>query len=196
MARLSRKESQEVTRDRLREAAAREFARRGVSAASIDTIAEAAGFSRGAFYSNYASKHDLLLELLEREQKREVLAWGDLIAHATTLDAALPALAERFDAFLSGHASMLAVELRLEAQRNPAFGEAYEASSAEVFAMSLDLCRTLVEKAGGAEAEVMPLACALRGMAIGLGLNAGPAPSGTPSGGATMALFLRRMLAR
>jgi AcrR family transcriptional regulator len=196
MTRLSRKESQEVTRDRLRDAAAREFARRGVSAASIDTIAESAGFSRGAFYSNYRSKHELLLELLEREQKREVLAWRELIAHAATLDAALPALAERFDAFLNGHASLLAVELRLEAQRNPEFGEAYAASSAEVFDMSAELGRMLVEKAGGGDAEVMPLIYALRGMAVGLGLNAGPAPAGAPSGGETMALFLKRMLAR
>ncbi len=196
MARLSRKESQEATRDRLRDAAAREFARRGVSAASIDTIAETAGFSRGAFYSNYSCKHDLLLELLEREQKRELVAWRELIEHAATLDAALPALAERFDAFLTaGQASLLAIELRLEALRNSDFGKAYAASSEEVFDMSVELVRVLVAKAGRTEAEVMPITLALRAIAAGLGLDSGPPPADVPSGGTIMALFLRRMLA-
>lgn len=195
MGRLSRKESQEATRDRLRDAAASEFARRGVSAASIDTIAETAGFSRGAFYSNYACKHDLLLELLEREQKRELLAWRDMIEHAVSLDAALPALADRFDAFLAaGQAGLLATELRMEARRNPAFGEHYAASSAQMFDMSVEMVRDLIAKAGGDEGEALPIAIALRAMAAGLGLDDRINPAGAPSGGAVMALFLKRML--
>ena len=195
MAKLSRKESQEATRDRLRDAAAREFARCGVSAASIDTIAETAGFSRGAFYSNYARKHDLLLELLEREQKRELIAWRELIEHASSLDAALPALAERFDAFLAaGQALLLATELRLEARRNPAFGGHYATSSAEMFAMSVEMVRIFIEKAGGDGSEALPIAIALRAMAAGLGLDDCANVPGAPSGGTIMALFLKRML--
>lgn len=196
MTRRSRRESQEHTRDRLRTAAAREFALRGVSAASIDTIAETAGFSRGAFYSNYNSKHDLLLELLQREQERELQAWRQMIEHATTLDAALPALAERFDAYLitAREQGLLATELRLEAERHAKFGEAYFASSNHIFALSLELVRVLVRKAGGDEAEVLPIALALHAVAFGLVLDWRLEPHGSQSGGAVMALFLRRML--
>ncbi|VWB91088.1 TetR family transcriptional regulator [Burkholderia lata] len=41
--------------------------KKGYVAASVEDIAAAAGFTRGAFYSNFSSKSDLLLELLERD---------------------------------------------------------------------------------------------------------------------------------
>ena len=66
MARMSRQESRDLTRLRLREAARAEFSRYGVAGASIDRITEEAGYSRGAFYSNYGSKLDLALELPNR----------------------------------------------------------------------------------------------------------------------------------
>ena len=77
--RTSRKQSQAQTRERLLRAARAEFARRGVAAASIDRISESAGFSRGAFYANYAGKLDLLLELLAQHQTREIEAWQALL---------------------------------------------------------------------------------------------------------------------
>jgi AcrR family transcriptional regulator len=60
--RLSRAE----TRRRILAAAARVFARRGLEAASLDEVAAVAGFSKGAVYSNFASKEDLVLELMEQ----------------------------------------------------------------------------------------------------------------------------------
>jgi len=38
-----------------------------LSAASVEDIAEAAGYTRGAFYSNFSSKGDLFIELLRRD---------------------------------------------------------------------------------------------------------------------------------
>jgi AcrR family transcriptional regulator len=64
--RLSRKESQQQTRARLLQAAAQVFSRRGFYAASIDDVAAEAGFSKGAVYSNFASKEDLFLALVEQ----------------------------------------------------------------------------------------------------------------------------------
>lgn len=46
------------------DAAAYFFARKGFAGASVDDIAEGAGFSSGAVYSNFASKEELFLELL------------------------------------------------------------------------------------------------------------------------------------
>ncbi|WP_431220881.1 TetR/AcrR family transcriptional regulator [Leifsonia xyli] len=56
------------TRARLLDAAFDVFAEHGVRAASVEMIAEAAGFTRGAFYSNFSSKEELFFALMEREK--------------------------------------------------------------------------------------------------------------------------------
>ncbi len=66
--RLTRRESQQLTRARLIESAERVFVRAGFDAASVERIAEEAGFSRGAFYSNFESKDELFLALLEKKR--------------------------------------------------------------------------------------------------------------------------------
>lgn len=65
--RLTREETREQTTQRLLEAAAKVIARKGLDACSVEDIAEAAGYSRGAFYSNFSSKEDLFIELLRRD---------------------------------------------------------------------------------------------------------------------------------
>ena len=64
--RLSRKESQVQTRERLLEAGLQVFSRSGYYAASVDEIAAEAGFSKGAVYSNFESKEDLFLALIDQ----------------------------------------------------------------------------------------------------------------------------------
>lgn len=60
----------QATRVRLLEAAAEVFAREGLQGASVEAVCTQAGFTRGAFYSNFASKEELFLALLEREFER------------------------------------------------------------------------------------------------------------------------------
>ncbi|MCA0253025.1 MAG: TetR/AcrR family transcriptional regulator [Actinobacteria bacterium] len=55
------------TRDRLLDAAVALFAEKGVLGASVEEICERAGFTRGAFYSNFASKDELVLAAVERK---------------------------------------------------------------------------------------------------------------------------------
>jgi AcrR family transcriptional regulator len=64
--RLTRQERKAQTRARLLDAASKVFAERGLEAASIDEVAAAAGYTKGAVYSNFASKTDLVIALLER----------------------------------------------------------------------------------------------------------------------------------
>jgi AcrR family transcriptional regulator len=64
--RKTQAERREETRELVLAAAARVFARRGFHAASLDAVAEEAGFSRGAVYYNFADKEELFLELLDR----------------------------------------------------------------------------------------------------------------------------------
>jgi AcrR family transcriptional regulator len=76
---LTRVESREQTRRRLLTAAARLFAQRGYQATSVDDIAEAAGFSKGAVYYNFDSKDELFEALV-----------GEMIDELTTsLESAL-----------------------------------------------------------------------------------------------------------
>ncbi len=65
MPRLTRKQKQEQTRSCLMKSAARVFARRGMSGASIDEVAEDAGYTKGAFYANFKSKEELFLAMLD-----------------------------------------------------------------------------------------------------------------------------------
>jgi AcrR family transcriptional regulator len=91
--RLTRKEKQAETRAGLLDAAERVFLRRGLQGSSVEEIAAEAGFTRGAFYSNFESKDELFVELLharvydryarlaEQSQEqpgspREQLRWG------------------------------------------------------------------------------------------------------------------------
>ena len=63
--RLTRKEKQADTRCRLIQAAGKVFAQRGLHHASIDEVAEQAGFTKGAFYANFSSKEELFLAMLD-----------------------------------------------------------------------------------------------------------------------------------
>ena len=65
MPRLTRKEKQAHTRRCLMQAAAKVFSRRGLQQASIDEVAEDAGFTKGAFYANFKSKEELFLAMLD-----------------------------------------------------------------------------------------------------------------------------------
>jgi AcrR family transcriptional regulator len=68
--RLSREESREQTQQRLLAAAQSVIARKGLAATSVEDIAAAAGYTRGAFYSNFRSKGDLFIELLRRDHRQ------------------------------------------------------------------------------------------------------------------------------
>jgi len=57
------------TREKLLQAAFDVFAETGVHAASVEMITERAGFTRGAFYSNFDSKEELFFALAEREMQ-------------------------------------------------------------------------------------------------------------------------------
>lgn len=71
MPRLTRAQSRAQTKERVLTAAAELFVERGVNGASLEQIAERAGYSRGAVYGNFADKHELVRALLEQRTERE-----------------------------------------------------------------------------------------------------------------------------
>jgi AcrR family transcriptional regulator len=76
--RLTRDDSREQTKQRLLHAARHLIARKGLSAASVEDMVAAAGYTRGAFYSNFQSKEDLFLELLRRDHAATHAEFGAL----------------------------------------------------------------------------------------------------------------------
>lgn len=74
--RLTRQERKEVTRVRLIEAAEAVFIRKGFDDASVEEISEAAGYSRGAFYSNFEDKEQVFLAVID---KRRPKALNDIL---------------------------------------------------------------------------------------------------------------------
>ena len=163
--RTSRKQSQAQTRERLLRAARAEFARRGVAAASIDRISESAGFSRGAFYANYAGKHDVLLELLAQHQRDEIAAWQDLLDAEGTLDQVLPVLRERFDLFAGRTDDVLfSTELQIEALRNPDFADRYRLFAREIAERTQALAAAFIARAGYSQVSAEVLGKALQSL--------------------------------
>jgi AcrR family transcriptional regulator len=80
--RLTRAQAREQTRSRLLDAAAAVIARKGLAGASVEEIAETAGYSIGALYSNFDSKERLFLELLSSRADSRVAEAADVIAVA------------------------------------------------------------------------------------------------------------------
>jgi AcrR family transcriptional regulator len=105
------------TRDRLMDAALDVFAERGVLAASVEEVCERAGFTRGAFYSNFATKDELCVALLTRACE---LDYG----------AATSALEVAIGTFFAAHPRdpqrvLAQTELMLHAAREPGIRDAF-----------------------------------------------------------------------
>ena len=60
------------TQERLMNSAVEVFAERGIFAASVEEISEHAGFTRGAFYSNFTDKDELVLAMLHSYAEQDV----------------------------------------------------------------------------------------------------------------------------
>jgi AcrR family transcriptional regulator len=113
-------------RDRILDAASKVFAAEGFAGATIDAIGQAAGFTKGAVYSNFESKDELFLALLDREfeLRGEQIATtldnsgGDTGAAATELSrAVLDSVRDHSDYYV------LFAEYWLRAQRDPQLRE-------------------------------------------------------------------------
>jgi AcrR family transcriptional regulator len=81
--RLRRDESQAQTREALLSAASRLFDDHGFAATSITDIAEEAGYTTGAVYSNFANKDDLFLAVIERQVVSEITALSEELSAET-----------------------------------------------------------------------------------------------------------------
>src|SRR6266567_7747046 len=92
MSRVRTRPTRDDTRDKLFEAAARKFEQDGIGGASIEAIAAEAGFTRGAFYSNFKSKDELIFAMLEDHVEQSIRRNMEILAQHRNLDDFIAAL--------------------------------------------------------------------------------------------------------
>ena len=148
--RLSRPEQTERNRALLLAAARRVFLARGYHGATLEQIADDAGFSKGVVYSQFRSKADLFLALLDeriaeraRDNVRVVTAlakdvggWRGVVAmieHAARIARAEPQW------------GLLVIEFRVHAARDSALNERYAAAHERTIEGVADVVRRLYE---------------------------------------------------
>src|SRR6478736_5864214 len=119
----------EATRQKLLDAAALVYAEVGVDAASVEAICERAGFTRGAFYSNFETKDELMLALTERVAGEKIDAVAERVAvlqaHGEDLEPG--ALVRRLldVAFDQEQGILLTSEIRTRAMRDSRLAKTY-----------------------------------------------------------------------
>ena len=126
----------ERTRSLLLDAAEEVFAEKGFTPASLDDIARAAGYTKGAIYKHFATKEDLFLAVSDRYWRRYFDNFADVLSAATEVGAPeLDAIAQRWRQLSidrgAEHAA-LGHEFTLYLLRNPDARERVAAKRSEV----------------------------------------------------------------
>jgi AcrR family transcriptional regulator len=130
--RLTRIEQSQRNRTLVLAAARRAFLARGYHAASLDQIADEAGFSKGVVYSQFESKADLLLALLEqrideRTEEHARFVEGLVTRDGLSINQGLRALAEHVTRRDRADAEwgLLVIEFRVHAARDASLNRRY-----------------------------------------------------------------------
>jgi AcrR family transcriptional regulator len=169
--RLTRAERRAQTREELLEAAARVFARKGYAGASVDDIAEEAGFTVGALYSNFASKQDLFLAAFERHCDQDLAQVQALLDADLPFEQQLATVSRQFGDLDTTHRQwwLLSMELWLYAQRDPAARERLAALRRKVRMVVADALERQAARTGRPlPVPAMDLAVAMLGLWQGL----------------------------
>ncbi len=176
--RETRVEKQARTRAELIATAAEVFARRGYNGASVEEIAEQAGYSHGAVYSNFDGKADLFLAVFEdymAERARELAATQVGLADDAPLEVRARALADQWmERFSKDRASVvLHMEFIAHASRDPELAGRFGTRSAALREAVAHYIAGYQEEAG-TEFALPPddLAMVLRALGIGLAVEA------------------------
>ncbi len=173
--RLTRAEKQAETRAQLIQAATGVFARRGFQAATVEEIAEEAGYSHGAVYSNFAGKEELFLAVFERYMAQRI----DEVARATEIDGsfaqrARAAADQWMQRFTEDRPTfLLHLEFMIHAARNPHLSKQLGQRMA---ALRLEIERRLLDREAQTK-SALPLPAAdialiMRALGIGLAVEA------------------------
>jgi len=180
--RLTREDSRERTTQRLLAAAQKLIAKKGLSATTLEDIAEEAGYTRGAFYSNFAGKHDLFIELLRRDQVQTLAQLPPLRDDSLPIDVILKRAREFLGrSYRTNEAFMVWTEARLLAARDAKFRAKFKAMLTEERAQIDTVVEYLFQRLGTtpplpAPAIVMGLTSLFEGLRLSMLSAAPPRP--------------------
>ena len=173
MTRLTRSESQARTRELLVATARTMFLREGYAATSLEKVAEEAGFSKGAVYSNFDGKDALCLAVLDTLHRDVAEAVLGSFSGGVTLDEAL----ETFDRWAEARLgdpdwSALEAEFAARSRRDPHLRAALEERNLRIRGMIAEALTTTCERHGlTLPMDEDDLASALLSLGIGLGVQ-------------------------
>ena len=139
----------EDTRRRLVLAAIDEFSRRGIDATSVEHLCHAAGFTRGAFYSNFATKDDLCVEIMRHVAQEQVDTYRAALAglpEEMTTEQIIAGILNVNDAGPEVLRTLMEIDLR--AYRDPAFGERVDEVRKDAWPSYVDLVTSAAARAG------------------------------------------------
>lgn len=149
----SRERRLERTRSLLLDAAEEVFAEKGFTTATLDDIAQAAGYTKGAIYKHFAAKDELFLAVGDRYWRRYFQNFAEVMADATQVGAReLDDIAERWQRLSQDrgaeHAA-LGYEFTLYLLRNPEARDRVAAKRAEVVEQLATFIVEGVKRLGG-----------------------------------------------
>jgi AcrR family transcriptional regulator len=148
---LTPERRREQTREALIDAAAQVFADRGFSGASLDEIAQTAGFTRGAIYKNFADKEDLFFAVFDRWNERATESFRQMLAPDESFtEDDFDAIGRRWVEMIAGDADIYALdlEMRLFALRDAEFRKKLAAHALRVEQMIAGLIAEMMARAG------------------------------------------------
>ncbi|MCW2426513.1 AcrR family transcriptional regulator [Rhodococcus erythropolis] len=150
MARLTRQEAQALTRETLLATAVEHFLDRGYAAASLDQIAEDAGYSKGAVYSNFKNKDELCAEVLGRIRLTKVGEITAQLGAKSTLDDAVAEFARWAERTIGDQRwTLLEVEFSVRSRHSEDIREKIAAGADQVRGLIAGLVQHLTESNGG-----------------------------------------------
>ncbi|MEN3321199.1 MAG: hypothetical protein V7643_4601 [Mycobacterium sp.] len=152
--RWTRERRLEHTRSLLLDAAEEVFAEKGFMSASLDDIAHAAGYTKGAIYKHFATKEELFLAVSDRYWRRYFDNFAEVMSSATQIGAReLEEIAERWRQLSrdrgAEHAA-LGHEFTLYLLRNPDARERVAAKRSEVVEALAKFIVEGIDRLGGA----------------------------------------------
>ena len=150
MRRLTRAEQVEQNRERVLAAARRVFMARGYAGASLEAIADDAGFSKGVVYSQFESKADLFLALLDRRIAERARRNEAIAATGAGGAEGLRDLLETAERMMLREPdwTLLVLEFRTHAARDPELNRRYAEAHARTIAGIAHVLARLFERAG------------------------------------------------
>jgi len=181
--RLTREEKKARTRAQLIDAAATVFARRGYVAASLDEVAEEAGLTKGAVYSNFESKEDLFLAVIDERLNEPMRHGAEIIdsSMGTSEDHAMAGARVFVDTVeQEREVFLLALEFNIHVARHPELAAKFAARNREQLARVAELIRDHTREDAPLPLPADQMAIAVEALSQGIALQKLADPDSVP----------------